>query len=242
MACEPYRADRQMRERSLLLVAMLSCAYGAGCGDVALPEPSFALRVAEHCEVPTSDRYYLPEGTFYSGTFRLRPELLRAEQLGDQMQRRFISRLLALAKAPTLSCGHDVEHAYRFIWLSTDIAPVIAGLTKVGDVWYAQATRFTSPRLEKAIVEARSERVVPDADVDRLLRGLRTAEFWTIPLAFTQGGSEADAWIIEGRSESAYRAVARAHLGDGAFKDVGYGLVRLSGLELPERVRERLEP
>jgi hypothetical protein len=83
------------------------------------------------------------------------------------------------------------------------------------------------------MVETRSERVVPDEEVQRLLGDLRAAEFWTTPLGFALGGSEAPAWIVEGRSESAYRVVARAHPGDGAFKNVGYRLVRLSGIKIP---------
>src|SRR5688572_24683796 len=91
-----------------VLVVMLSCAYEAGCGNVALPEPSAALRVVEQCDAPSSDQYFLPEGTFFSGD--VRPDRLRTERHLDQMQRQYISRLLRQLNAPSLSCGHDVEH------------------------------------------------------------------------------------------------------------------------------------
>jgi hypothetical protein len=210
--------------RGLVLPLVASLLSGA-CSEVRLPEPSAALRFVEHCEDPSSDAYYLPEGTFTP-----------ASEHSDRMQRQFMSRLLSAANARSLSCGHDVEHAYRLIWAGTNVAPVIVEITQVSGTWRAKEVQFTHPRTGAQVIASKSERTVRDDDVRNLLGQLSTAEFWTVPLGFNESAGDGAAWIIEGRSGTRYRAVARANPEAKAFKDVAYTLVRLSGMKIPSEM------
>src|SRR5213075_3206741 len=98
--------------RALLTAFGAATLLGGGvlflkAGFTSDPLPTRARTIPSPCPPRTDRDYFFPPQQFdHSDTRR------------DRFQRESLSRLLRAGDVPSLSCGHMVDEAYRFVWIT----------------------------------------------------------------------------------------------------------------------------
>jgi hypothetical protein len=225
-----FREDRdRIALRGVLTLATLVAA--TACDAPSLPEVSAASRVEAQCP-PLSHESYFATGS------------LTTNRTNDASLRANYGELLGKASAPPLWCGQGPGEAYRLLWLASFGSALIVTANRTDGDWTVHAVEFTTKDPNPWggwIVERRAQRHLPAAVMAPMFRALERGAFWSA--AFYQpGGDDGERWTIEGRRNTGYRAVTRWSDSDQHLSEAARTLVRLSGLELPEQMRERRQP
>jgi hypothetical protein len=208
---------------AFLAVAVGSIVYA--CGDVSRPLPTLSVGIVEECPSAADDEYYFPR------------EAISPSPILDASRRKWFSRLLTAADAPSLSCGaRDVE-AYRLIWLPPPSQPaLVIAVTKTDGGWSLAATEYAITTFQEPMRVTRTTRrqLSPDATAP-LLSDLRDGGFWST-LAWRRSSVEDGwGWAVEGRMSKNYRIVTRVNSDPELFKTLATKFFTLAGLAVPDR-------
>jgi len=202
----------------LLTCSACWCLTLAACA--LPPEPTTAEPVRVQCPTVASADYFLPR-----------------EGLRGGWTEPLLSRMLATAQMPSLSCGPaQFAEAYRYIAYNVFDAPPpsIVSATLHDSVWSVRTVLFeNSKSLRNLASTIDRTRTLSNAEALALTETVRLSLFWSTPDPYEsqpEGLSDGGPWVIEARRNDSYQAVRRWDPREEPIQTLGVMLVKLGGL------------
>lgn len=122
-------------------------------------------------------------------------------------------------------------HAYRFLWLRSEDAPVVVRLTIAKDGTAKLDVRITNGKGKgyPGTLANEESRTLSKAQVDGWLAKLDAANFWLLPSFQRASGEGGAQWVVEGLRDGQYHVVDRWSPPEGSIRDLGLEMLKLTG-------------
>ena len=208
-------------------MAAVACAaivsWSCQSDGTSLPTPSGARAVRSVCPTPDAPDFYFAGGSFDPR----QPDV-------DRESRAELSVFLSRVTQPTLSCGANVDEAFRFIRLGHADIPTVIVVSRSDQGASVSWVQMPDPAWQRTQVEtSRGSTTISTDDWHALSTAVADIGFWSMEPAERADvwAGPASAWVLEGRLNNSHHVVRRGYPRAGNLEGLGERFLRLTTLE-----------